>query len=94
LYTCFYNRPIVHTPHHAANPQGITTVTPAPAATPQRRGSPSHEALTDILAEESRQNDELQSKYANLLTQVEAAKVALKKLQKNLTICSCASRLT
>jgi hypothetical protein len=74
---------IARTPHHAANPQGITTVTPASAATPNRRGSPSHDALTDILAEESRRNDELQSKYTNLLTQVEAPKVALRKLQKS-----------
>jgi hypothetical protein len=38
--------------------------------------------LTDILAEASRRNHELQSKYANLLTQVEEPKQAIRKLQK------------
>jgi hypothetical protein len=74
---------IAFTPHHVANPQGTTTITPAPpaAATSERRGSPSHDALNGILAE-SKQNNELQSKYAHLLTQVKAPKVALRKLQK------------
>jgi hypothetical protein len=74
---------IARTPHHApANPQGITTITPASAATSQRRGSPSHDALTNILAEASQRNHKLQWKYANLLTQVEEPKQAIRKLQK------------